>query len=277
MFYTLQGEGPFAGQPALFIRVAKCNLACGFCDTFFDDGDWMSFEEINDKISQTIEKFYIDQNLELPLFARNREMILIITGGEPMLQANLGAFIDYVQNISQDPVTDKVSMRCSFDAVQIESNGTLLQPINEEVILVVSPKCSEKNGIALRYLTPKEYVLKRVHHLKFILSANPESPYYTIPQWAFDWRDNCETHRAEIFVSPMNMYNKIPEASKILRSEQKDITIDERSTKDEVISFWDSGLLDMKANQKNHEYAAKYAMLHNCTLNLQMQLYASIA
>lgn len=30
-FYTLQGEGPFRGMPAFFIRLAKCNLACSFC------------------------------------------------------------------------------------------------------------------------------------------------------------------------------------------------------------------------------------------------------
>jgi organic radical activating enzyme len=41
MFFTLQGEGPYSGMPALFIRLAKCNLDCSFCDTFFDDGDWM--------------------------------------------------------------------------------------------------------------------------------------------------------------------------------------------------------------------------------------------
>ena len=35
MFFTLQGEGPYAGMPALFIRLAKCNLVCSFCDTFF--------------------------------------------------------------------------------------------------------------------------------------------------------------------------------------------------------------------------------------------------
>ena len=33
IFPTIQGEGPFVGQPAIFIRLAGCNLQCPACDT----------------------------------------------------------------------------------------------------------------------------------------------------------------------------------------------------------------------------------------------------
>lgn len=31
IFYTIQGEGPWAGKPTIFLRLAKCNLRCHFC------------------------------------------------------------------------------------------------------------------------------------------------------------------------------------------------------------------------------------------------------
>ena len=33
IFKTIQGEGPFCGTPAVFIRLAGCNLQCPWCDT----------------------------------------------------------------------------------------------------------------------------------------------------------------------------------------------------------------------------------------------------
>ncbi|HNO06271.1 MAG TPA: 7-carboxy-7-deazaguanine synthase QueE, partial [Flavobacteriales bacterium] len=31
-FYTLQGEGLFAGQAAYFIRLGGCDVGCAWCD-----------------------------------------------------------------------------------------------------------------------------------------------------------------------------------------------------------------------------------------------------
>lgn len=159
--------------------------------------------------------------------------------------------------------------RLKFEDVQIESNGILPQDIPHDTVLVLSPKCSEKTK---RYLKPHKDNLKRASCLKFVLSH--EGEYNSIPDWAHEWHKDTVK---PIFISPMNVYSEDTANSKSYHSTNPDNTLDGRSRKDEVVSFWDEGLLDREANQRNHEYAAQYCLKHGYTLNLQMHLYASLA
>jgi 7-carboxy-7-deazaguanine synthase len=68
IFYSLQGEGGRTGEASIFIRLAKCNLSCSFCDTDFNRGVKMRLEDIADSI-----KGY-------------PSCWIIWTGGEPALQ-----------------------------------------------------------------------------------------------------------------------------------------------------------------------------------------------
>ena len=285
MFMTLQGEGPYRGQPAFFVRLAKCNLACSFCDTFFDDGDWLTFDQIEERIEKAIDAFYVSKNMDRPAWTKytparqgsfqdpadghwygpwtdvvKRKMVLVITGGEPMLQNNLGPFLE--------------RMSKTFQNTQIESNGTQNTWIPDSTTLVCSPKCLEKNGVAIKYLAVRPEVLARADCLKFVMEADPASPYSTIPDWAHEWA--AKTGK-QVFISPMNVYNKIPQKAKDLRAKTNSISIEERSTVDEVISFWEPGLLNMDENQKNHEYVAQYCVQHGYIMNLQIHLYGSLA
>lgn len=262
---TLQGEGPFRGEPAFFIRLAKCNLDCQFCDTFFDDGDWLTFDQIAERVEQTIDQFYTDKKLTRPAWTYHndtarKKMVLVMTGGEPMLQDNIGPFLEYMDKI--------------FNKTQIESNGTQNTAIPDSTVLVCSPKCLEKDKIAVRYLKPRPEILERANCLKFVMEATEGSPYAEVPDWAHDWRDRTGK---EIYVSPMNVYNEVPLASKKLRLTSNKTTMEERSTIDEVVSFWTPGLLNAESNQRNHEYAAEYCVKYGFTLNLQIHLYASLA
>ena len=242
MFFTLQGEGPYAGLPALFIRLAKCNLDCSFCDTFFDDGDWMTFAEIKDKITETVNSFWNSKGKLTPAWANDSSnnhpgVVLVMTGGEPLLQENISAFMS--QQLPR------------FRAVQVESNGIPETEVPAGVTLVCSPKCMEKDGVAVKYYAPSKTILDRADCLKFVMTADADSPYNSIPDWALAWKQRNPTK--EIYCSPMNVYNSYPQRIKLLRAEKGTITMAERSTVDEVISFWEPGLLNLSANQANHE------------------------
>jgi len=265
MFFTLQGEGPYSGMPALFIRLAKCNLDCSFCDTFFDDGDWMTYDQLDEQIFKTIKNYWDDRDLPPPKWAVEHAykypgVVLVMTGGEPLIQDNTSTFME----------------RClpQFKAVQVESNGIPDTVVPPGVTLVCSPKCVEKNGRAIKYFAPSKTILDRADCLKFVMSADPASPYSSIPDWALEWRDRTGK---QIYCSPMNVYNSLPQRIKLLRSEKGTITMAERSTVDEVISFWEPGLLNLEANQRNHEYTGQYCVENGLRLNLQQHLYASLA
>jgi 7-carboxy-7-deazaguanine synthase len=268
MFFTLQGEGPYAGMPALFIRLAKCNLDCSFCDTFFDDGDWMTYNEIDQKIAETITSYWSDKNEDPPTWAVNPTIIgpvhpgvvLVMTGGEPLLQENITDFMLYQRSL--------------FKAVQVESNGIPDTEVPVGVTLVCSPKCIEKNGKPVKYLAPSKTILERADCLKFVMTSDVDSPYHTIPQWALDWKANTGK---DIYCSPMNIYNDFPQKIKLLRAEKGAISMSERSTVDEVISWWEPGLLNMTKNEANHRYVGQYCMQHGLKMQMQMHLFASLA
>lgn len=252
IFVTMQGEGPYSGLPAVFVRLAKCNLACSFCDTYFDSGDWFTFEELDARLNEEIAKTPLE----------HRDYALIITGGEPMLQQALGPWL-------ASQFTDGKK----WWAVQIETNGTQYQDIDDRVTLVVSPKCREKAGRAVDYLKPNRLVIGRADCLKFVMEADPASPYSSIPDWAFEWKKETGGY---IYVSPINVYNRLPKKAKTDRMSNQ-TTLEDRSQIEEVISFWEPGLLNLESNQRNHEYTARYAVSTGCRFQVQAHLYAGLA
>ena len=106
IFYSLQGEGGRTGQASIFIRLAKCNLACSFCDTDFERGVKMT----TDEVFEEIDKFGCRW--------------IIWTGGEPTLQLT-------------DEIVALFKEKGYFQA--IETNGTKKVPMGIDYI-TCSPK-----------------------------------------------------------------------------------------------------------------------------------------
>ena len=93
---TIQGEGPYTGMPATFVRLAGCNLMCPMCDTDYTSGR---------------RKMDVLKIVEEVLSHKNR--LVVITGGEPFRQ----------------DICDICSLLCDRGLlVQIETNGAIDPP-----------------------------------------------------------------------------------------------------------------------------------------------------
>ena len=118
IFNSIQGEGPFAGRPATFVRLFGCNLTCGFCDT-----DYTSKHE-HVALAEAVTRI-------MTRAMKHNNKLIVITGGEP-----------FRQNIT--PLANRL-LEMGYE-IQVETNGSLYDAEfpydHEHVFIVCSPKTS---------------------------------------------------------------------------------------------------------------------------------------
>lgn len=132
IFYSLQGEGTWTGTPAVFVRLAGCNLSCSFCDT---DYALKFFATVEDVVARVRA-----EGGACPM--------VILTGGEPLAQRETRRLVD--------------ALRADGRRVHIESNGTLPVDLPDDVWLTVSPKERLADAMARRANEAKLIVDGRV-------------------------------------------------------------------------------------------------------------------
>lgn len=99
IFESINGEGPLAGQRALFLRFAGCNICCSYCDTAWANAPGYTGTEMSvEEILQVVEKAKI----------RN----ITITGGEPLLQDEMQTLLKALADTGRHQI-------------EIETNGTV--------------------------------------------------------------------------------------------------------------------------------------------------------
>ena len=179
MFCSINGEGLRAGEPAIFIRLAGCNLQCSYCDTAWANQEDTIFEE---KSEQEIADYINSQGI----------WNVTLTGGEPLLNKNIGSLCQFLIE----------NTKCR---IEIETNGSIsLQEMDElrkkynlNISFTMDYKLPESNMEShmlrsnFQYLTVMDVV-------KFVASSKSDMDYgiEMIHQYHL-------TKQAKVFFSPV--------------------------------------------------------------------------
>lgn len=154
IFTSINGEGQKAGELAVFIRFAGCNLNCNYCDTAWANQTDVPYVVMNEhEIVQRIQDAGVKN--------------VTITGGEPLLQPGMKELLNVIGE-------------CLDVRVEIETNGSI--GIKDYLNLPVRP-CftldyklpgSGMNGAMktenYKYLMPEDTV-------KFVVSDEEDLEY----------------------------------------------------------------------------------------------------
>ncbi len=116
IFTSFQGEGPYIGTPATFLRLYGCNLNCQWCDTDISTYEMLSVDDVAEILMTQMEF--------------NNINLLVITGGEPTLQ--MGEIKRLIKELPEDI------------KIQLETNGSIFEYI-PEIEYVISPKEDKEN------------------------------------------------------------------------------------------------------------------------------------
>lgn len=176
-FFTIQGEGPFAGRPAVFLRLHGCPLRCFFCDTEFSNpGDPdVGISDIRRAIYEV---------------APDSCRLLVITGGEPLRQ-NLAPIM--------------TSLALDGWTIQVETSGIIWQDCLWNAVIVCSPKTPT--------IDPR--ILETAHAFKYVIQQGQTDADDGLPFTNTQVMDGKPAKLArprsgaEVFLSPMDEYDEI--------------------------------------------------------------------
>lgn len=149
VFHSVQGEGPLSGVRTTFIRTARCNLRCAWCDTPYSFGPGRS-RSIDSLLAEV---------------ARHRTRNVCLTGGEPLLQSESTML---VERLADRGITTVIETGGSLDVAPY-----LAIP---RVVLSVDVKCpSSKMQARNRWANlPK---LRSRDVLKFVIADRKDYLY----------------------------------------------------------------------------------------------------
>ena len=180
-FFSIQGEGRFAGTPSLFFRFGGCNLNCfGFGVKLISPKDGSTLvgcdsiratnsEHFKSKWQKVTSVEYL-LNIVDSYKTKNCKPDIVITGGEPLLNATNKIFINFLESL----------LRLGYN-ITIETNATIeidfkKYPLYKEITFAMSVKL--KNSGEERQKRINKSAINKIakntknSFFKFVLSKN---------------------------------------------------------------------------------------------------------
>jgi 7-carboxy-7-deazaguanine synthase len=156
IFYSIQGEGTLAGVPSVFVRTSGCNLRCTWCDTPYTSWKPEGYQMTHDALLTEIRQHSCAH--------------VVITGGEPMILADLPELTKKIKDFDQH--------------ITIETAGTTYQKVRCD-LMSISPKLANSTPYdredgkfaaqheQLRYQPEvlKQLIAEYDYQLKFVISS----------------------------------------------------------------------------------------------------------
>jgi 7-carboxy-7-deazaguanine synthase len=168
IFHSLQGEGTRAGTRCVFIRLTGCNLRCAYCDTpyAFDEGDWMTLDEIIERV----------RAFDCPTVE--------VTGGEPLLQPDVYPLMQRLLD--------------EFATVLLETSGAVsIAKIDPRVVRIVDFKCPSSDEVERNDWANVD-LLTEHDEVKFVIGDRADY------EWARDVVHKHDlTSRCSVLLSPV--------------------------------------------------------------------------
>ncbi|MGN1136814.1 MAG: putative 7-carboxy-7-deazaguanine synthase QueE [Oscillospiraceae bacterium] len=174
-FISINGEGAKAGQPAVFIRFAKCNLRCSYCDTMWANSADAAKETMTE---EQLHEYIIGTGI------RN----VTLTGGEPLIQPDMDILLE---RLCAD---ERIS-------VEIETNGSAhISPftnISRRPSFTLDYKLPS-SGMEKHMLTENYKYLGKTDSVKFVAGSHEdlERAYEIISEYGL-------TEKCRVFFSPV--------------------------------------------------------------------------
>lgn len=143
IFYSIQGESTYCGLPCIFIRTSGCNLSCSYCDTAYAD---------------VINHQFTPEEIIKAINIYNKNAIIEITGGEPLLQKDIYSLFDL--------------LHLNKRKILLETNGSILldkvPAYVNKIIDVKTPSSNHKDSFVIENLN---FYNPQYDNLKFVIGS----------------------------------------------------------------------------------------------------------